>query len=116
MVHLSNTNQSKVVDDAMWKTMTTCVGGCCRPSTKSAGWETSSTELQMNGLVEIRKPLFRCLTHGELLPMHCRYIWNCNQINLLFTPEESVSQTVSLALPETVVDGSARAYFSVLGK
>nr|XP_054507243.1 alpha-2-macroglobulin-like isoform X1 [Agelaius phoeniceus] len=35
--------------------------------------------------------------------------------SVLCASEESVSQTVSLALPETVVDGSARAYFSVLG-
>ncbi|XP_041269996.1 alpha-2-macroglobulin-like isoform X3 [Onychostruthus taczanowskii] len=35
--------------------------------------------------------------------------------SVLCASEESVSQTVSLALPETVVDGSARAYYSVLG-
>ncbi|XP_068037834.1 alpha-2-macroglobulin-like [Anomalospiza imberbis] len=35
--------------------------------------------------------------------------------SLLCPSGESVSQTVSLALPETVVDGSARAHFSVLG-
>ncbi|KAL2311201.1 hypothetical protein Nmel_002893 [Mimus melanotis] len=35
--------------------------------------------------------------------------------SVLCASEESVSETVSLALPETVVDGSARAYFSVLG-
>ncbi|XP_014742812.1 PREDICTED: alpha-2-macroglobulin-like [Sturnus vulgaris] len=35
--------------------------------------------------------------------------------SVLCASEESVSETVSLALPETVVDGSARTYFSVLG-
>uniref|UniRef100_A0A8C3U2W0 Alpha-2-macroglobulin n=1 Tax=Catharus ustulatus TaxID=91951 RepID=A0A8C3U2W0_CATUS len=35
--------------------------------------------------------------------------------SLLCASEESVSETVSLVLPQTVVDGSARAYFSVLG-
>uniref|UniRef100_A0A8C3P0B6 Alpha-2-macroglobulin n=1 Tax=Cyanoderma ruficeps TaxID=181631 RepID=A0A8C3P0B6_9PASS len=35
--------------------------------------------------------------------------------SVLCASEESVSETVSLVLPETVVDGSARAYFSVLG-
>ncbi|XP_056197781.1 alpha-2-macroglobulin-like isoform X2 [Falco biarmicus] len=35
--------------------------------------------------------------------------------SVLCAPEKSVSEPVSLVLPETVVDGSARAYFSVLG-
>uniref|UniRef100_A0A8C3Y0H0 Alpha-2-macroglobulin n=1 Tax=Catharus ustulatus TaxID=91951 RepID=A0A8C3Y0H0_CATUS len=35
--------------------------------------------------------------------------------NSLLCASESVSETVSLVLPQTVVDGSARAYFSVLG-
>ncbi|XP_039417434.1 alpha-2-macroglobulin-like isoform X1 [Corvus cornix cornix] len=35
--------------------------------------------------------------------------------SVLCASEKSVSDTVSLALPATVVDGSARAYFSVLG-
>ncbi|XP_063250386.1 alpha-2-macroglobulin-like isoform X2 [Prinia subflava] len=35
--------------------------------------------------------------------------------SVLCASEESVSETISLVLPETVVDGSARAYFSVLG-
>ncbi|OXB53663.1 hypothetical protein ASZ78_013716 [Callipepla squamata] len=34
---------------------------------------------------------------------------------VLFLPEKSVSESVALALPENVVDGSARAYFLVLG-
>ncbi|XP_027533420.1 alpha-2-macroglobulin isoform X2 [Neopelma chrysocephalum] len=35
--------------------------------------------------------------------------------SVLCASEKSMSETVSLVLPETVVDGSARAYFSVLG-
>ncbi|XP_055665053.1 alpha-2-macroglobulin-like isoform X2 [Falco peregrinus] len=35
--------------------------------------------------------------------------------SVLCAPEKSISEPVSLVLPETVVDGSARAYFSVLG-
>ncbi|KFR00861.1 Alpha-2-macroglobulin, partial [Opisthocomus hoazin] len=35
--------------------------------------------------------------------------------SVLCASEESMSEPVSLVLPETVVDGSARAYFSVLG-
>lgn len=35
--------------------------------------------------------------------------------SVLCASEESVSETVSLVLPQSVVDGSARAYFSVLG-
>uniref|UniRef100_A0A8C4V2R6 Alpha-2-macroglobulin n=1 Tax=Falco tinnunculus TaxID=100819 RepID=A0A8C4V2R6_FALTI len=35
--------------------------------------------------------------------------------SVLCASEKSISEPVSLVLPETVVDGSARAYFSVLG-
>ncbi|KFP83022.1 Alpha-2-macroglobulin, partial [Acanthisitta chloris] len=35
--------------------------------------------------------------------------------SVLCASEKSMSESVSLVLPETVVDGSARAYFSVLG-
>ncbi|XP_027487299.1 alpha-2-macroglobulin-like [Corapipo altera] len=35
--------------------------------------------------------------------------------SVLCASEKSMTETVSLVLPETVVDGSARAYFSVLG-
>uniref|UniRef100_A0A8C8AKW8 Alpha-2-macroglobulin n=1 Tax=Otus sunia TaxID=257818 RepID=A0A8C8AKW8_9STRI len=39
----------------------------------------------------------------------------CGLLSLVAQKKKSMSEPVSLVLPETVVDGSARAYFSVLG-
>lgn len=89
--------------------------GIAGPTLNLQDGKASTTKLQINGFGEERKSLCR-EWHLLAATNTCRYIWNCNHIDLFFIPEKSMSEPVSLVLPETVVDGSARAYFSVLGK